>query len=139
MLTSVVDYYCRIVPDICQILILALAAISAFLLTEPGIISRLIGFVIISAPLFLVSLFTNGFGGGDIKLFAVCGLLLGAKNIVLAFLISVILAAIFGLVFVKIKAKRLKTRIAFVPFISIGVMVAAIFGDLIIRWYWGLF
>ena len=136
---SVVDYYCHTVPDSCQIFLLLLAVLSFFLLPEQAVGSKLLGFVIVSVPLLILSHFTNGFGGGDVKLFAVCGLLLGVKNIVLAFLIAVILAAICGLIFIRFRKKGLQTRIAFVPFTSVGLVAATLFGDKIISWYLGLF
>lgn len=136
---SVCDIKSQTVPDIFPVLLLAAGITSAVVVPVPALSSRLIGLFIVSAPLFLISMVTDGFGGADIKLASVCGLILGAKNIVLAFFIAIILAAIFGSAYVYARKVKLKTRIPFVPFISAGVIVAAIFGDRLIAWYLGLF
>ena len=56
------------------------------LVTEPGItlLSRAMGGLAVSLPMYLMTLAVpESFGGGDIKLMAVCGLILGGPRIML--------------------------------------------------------
>ena len=63
----------------------------------------LIGGAAVSVPLLIILFVTGGagIGGGDVKLMAAAGLVLGWKNIILAFL----LACIFGAVIHPIRMK----------------------------------
>lgn len=95
----------------------------------------LTGFFAVSVFLFLIYLITRGrgIGGGDIKLMAVCGLVLGWKNILLAFFLGCILGAVCHLILMKIKgAGRV---LALGPYLSLGVAIAALWGDSFLEWY----
>ena len=67
-------------------------------------------------------------GGGDIKLLFVIGLYLG----LVASMFGVIIAAILGLIFVRIKDQK---RIPFGPFLSLAAFVMLTFGEPLVRWY----
>jgi leader peptidase (prepilin peptidase)/N-methyltransferase len=54
------------------------------------LIDAMIGMVAVSVPMYLIAVFTGGFGGADIKLMAAAGLLLGYKYILVAFFIGVL-------------------------------------------------
>lgn len=79
-------------------------------------------------------------GLGDIKLMAVLGLLLGWKNIIVAYLIAFIVAGVV-LLCVKIASKD-KTKFKeypFAPFLALGALIALFCGEIIINAYIGLF
>lgn len=98
----------------------------------------LIGGAAVSVPLLIILFVTGGagIGGGDVKLMAAAGLVLGWKNIILAFL----LACIFGAVIHPIRMKffRAGRVLAMGPYLSAGIMVAFLFGDAMISWYLGM-
>lgn len=98
-------------------------------------ISFLLGAVIISVPMLLVALFTNGFGGGDIKLCAAAGLFLGFKAILLGTFIGCILGAIYAVYLVIMKRGGRKTQFAFGPFLCAGFFIAALYTDPILTFY----
>ena len=59
---------------------LGIGVISVFTMPEIGILSRVIGAFCVSVPLLLICMFIDGaFGGGDIKLMFVVGIVLGWK------------------------------------------------------------
>jgi len=123
------------------IIALIVPAVSAlFLIQQPGIIARIIGFFIISLPMLIIAfIIPDGFGGGDIKLIAVCGFMLGWQNAIVAFLIGLIIGGIHG-VFLLIKDKKNKGRhIAFGQYLSIGIFVALLYGNNIIGTYLSFF
>ncbi len=113
---------------------LLLSIPSFFLTGEYGasLSSRLLGAVIISVPFLLLALLTGGMGMGDVVLMASGGLLLGAKAIVVAALIGIVLAAIVGLI---IKKKSGESKMAFGPYLCIGLAIAATHGAKIADWY----
>lgn len=137
ILLSCIDLKIGIVPDRLNFFILILSVFSVFL-SEYNFFYHLIGFFLISVPFFLIALFSGGIGGGDIKLFAVCGLFIGAAHIFLAMFISCILATIFGIILKilnKTKLENNKASIPLVPYICIGVIISSLFGNDILNWY----
>ena len=101
-----------------------------------SLIERMIGFFIISFPLFLINMIKrDSFGGGDIKLMAVCGWLLGWKTTLLSFIIAVMIAGCYvSYLFFKTKKDK-ETYIAFAPYLSLGMMIALFYGESIMRFY----
>ena len=98
----------------------------------------LIGFGAVSGFFLLVYLITGGrgIGGGDIKLMAAAGLLLGWKSILLSLMIAAIVATVVHLIRMAIvKAGKM---LAFGPYLSIGIFIAFLFGDIVINWYMSL-
>lgn len=104
---------------------------------------RLIGFAAASGILLILAIFTNGFGGGDIKMMAGCGLILGWKNVLLALFVGVVLGGAIGAVKL-IQRKRTVTddsvthdalTMPFGPALAIGCIVCAFYGEHILSWY----
>lgn len=78
----------------------------------------------------------NGLGMGDVKLMAAAGLLLGWPRILLAMILGSVSGAIIHTVRMKRGAGR---KLAFGPYLSAGIWVAALFGERLIGAYLGLF
>lgn len=97
-----------------------------------------IGFFSVSLFLLFIYWLTkgNGIGGGDIKLMTAAGLLLGWKRIILAFFAGCILASVIHLI--RMKAFGAENKLAMGPYLSAGILIAALFGDQMITWYLGL-
>ena len=95
----------------------------------------LIGFFAVSLPLELILILTKGegIGGGDVKLMATAGILLGWKLILVAFVIACVLGSIFHII--RMKCFHADRRLAMGPYLSAGIMISLLFGDLIIQWY----
>jgi len=120
------------------ILILILSLLNIYFSKLP-ILDHLIGFFIISTPLFIIAYLTNGIGGGDIKLIAVAGLLLGYKATLVAFFIASILGGIVAMYLLITKQKERKSLIAFGPYLCIGIYFAYLFGYTLFIWYINIF
>lgn len=95
----------------------------------------LIGFLAVSVFLYLIYIVTKGrgIGGGDVKLMAVCGLVLGWKLVVLGFFLGCIIGSICHLI--RMKVSDADHVLAMGPYLSVGVMIAALFGNQMIHWY----
>lgn len=135
---ALIDFDHKIIPDRFHVILGGCALAAGFLTDGPGWIERLIGFFAVSVPVFLIVLFTGGMGEGDSKLFAVCGFLVGYRQIILAAVLSSVLAAGYGALLMAFRGAGRKTEIAFGPFIAIAVLVCLGYGERIVDWYLGL-
>lgn len=76
-------------------------------------------------------------GGGDIKLMAAAGLLLGAWKIFLAMLIGCLVGVIVHGIMMAVCKKD--HQLPFGPYLSAGILLAALFGQPLIDWYLSFF
>ncbi len=131
---SVIDWRTKEIPVGFNIFILLLGLIR--LVTDIGNWSQyVIGLFAVSGFLFLLHLITKGrgIGGGDIKLMAATGLLLGWQLNIIAFLLGCIIGSVIHLSIMAIK--KAGRELAFGPYLSAGVFVAMIWGEQLVSWY----
>ena len=97
-----------------------------------------IGFVAVSLVLTIIYYVSKGtaIGGGDVRLMAATGLLLGWKKNVLAFLLGCIIGSVIHIARMKISGEG--RTLAMGPYLAVGVMIAALWGSEMIGWYLGL-
>ena len=135
---SVIDFRTMEIPVGFNYFILALGIIVAFN-DRLNLAIHVIGFFAISVPLFALYLVSKGaaIGGGDIKLMATAGLLLGWQNIILAFFAGCILGAVIHLL--RMKFFNAGRTLAMGPYLAAGIFLASLFGEELIRFYIGLF
>lgn len=98
-----------------------------------------VGFFAVSAVLYIIYVLTKGrgIGGGDIKLMAASGLLLGWKCNVLAFLLGCIIGSVIHLL--RMRLTKAEHVLAMGPYLSIGIYISALCGTRMIDWYLSLF
>lgn len=98
----------------------------------------LAGFLCVSCFLYLLFWISKGkaIGGGDIKLMAAAGLLLGWKLIILAFLLGCIIGAVIHII--RMRVSHADHVLAMGPYLSVGILIAALWGDAMMTWYMGL-
>jgi len=131
---SIIDWRTHEIPIGFNIFILLLGLVR--LITDLGNWSQyVIGLFAVSGFLYLLHLITKGrgIGGGDIKLMAATGLLLGWQLNIIAFLAGCILGSIIHLTIMAIK--KVGRELAFGPYLSAGVFLAMIWGEQLVSWY----
>jgi Type II secretory pathway, prepilin signal peptidase PulO and related peptidases len=135
---TMIDFDTMTIPNGLILALMAPALLSFFVFPQVGILSRVIGIFVVSLPMLILVLFIpDAFGGGDIKLMAVAGFMLGWGNTLLATFIGLLLG---GAVAVRLLVKKTTEKhMAFGPYLCIGIMTALLFGDIIIQWYFNLF
>lgn len=123
---------------------IAALAIPSHFLTEITITERIIGLFSIGLPFFLIGEISGayikkktgekirGIELGDTILMACAGVYLGWKAMIPAAFIGIILAAIFGII---IKRATGESKFAFGPYLCMGLLIAAMFGEEITNWY----
>jgi leader peptidase (prepilin peptidase)/N-methyltransferase len=139
MAISFIDVEHMVIPDGLLIALFVLCAVFLGMrFFEINWLSHIIGFFAVSVPMLaLALLIKDAFGGGDIKLMAVCGLLLGWQLALFALFVAVMLGGSQG-IYVKYIKRAPVRHIAFGQYLCIGVAAAMMFGEGFLRWYLGL-
>lgn len=134
LLLSVIDLETYEIPVGINLFLLGLGAVRCFLDWENWR-EYVIGFFAVSLFLFLIQLVSGGtaIGGGDVKLMASAGLLLGWRLVILAFVLGCILGSVLHLL--RMRLDGAKHMLAFGPYLSMGVFIAALWGDDMIAMY----
>lgn len=99
----------------------------------------IIGLVSVSGFLLLILLITRGrgMGGGDVKLMAAAGLLLGWKLIILSLGLGCILGSVIHITLMRVTDKD--RVLAFGPYLSLGIYISMLYGNQLIEWYLHMF
>lgn len=98
----------------------------------------IIGFFAVSAVLELLLVVSKGraIGGGDVKLMAACGILIGWRLILIAFFVGCILGSVIHII--RMKFSNAEHVLAMGPYLSAGVLIAVLWGNTFLNWYMGL-
>lgn len=103
------------------------------------LIERVIGFFTASTILFVLAVITKGgMGGGDIKLMAACGFLLGWQLVLLSLIFGALSGTIyFIIVYLKNRNKEEKMdhKVPFAPHLALAVAVCIFVGQQFLDWY----
>lgn len=135
---SVIDFRTFEIPFGFQIAISILAVVH-LALHYTNWLEYVIGFFAVSIILEILLLASKGraIGGGDVRLMATCGLFLGWKLILLAFVLGCVLGSVIHII--RMKVSKADKVLAMGPYLSAGVMIAALFGEKLIGMYLGMF
>ncbi len=137
---TLIDFDTMEIPDSLVIALIPLALAGIWCYRDISLLERIIGFFVISLPLTVITvIIKDAFGGGDIKLMAVCGFLLGWKFTLLAFVVSLILGGGVAVYLLISKKSRAGAHMAFGPYLCVGLALALFFGNEIISAYLSLF
>jgi len=77
-------------------------------------------------------------GGGDVKLMGMVGSFLGWKGALLTIMLGALVGSLVGIALIVLKRHRLERVIPFGPFLALGAIATAFYGNDIISWYLGL-
>jgi leader peptidase (prepilin peptidase)/N-methyltransferase len=126
---AVVDVKTRRIPDVLVAALAGVAILSLGAWPEIGALSRITGVLAAGAPLLVIAVVREGaFGGGDVKLMAAAGLLLGWQGALTAGLLALTAGGVYGAVlsaFRRLNRQgRGKDHFAFGPFLAAGIIIA---------------
>ena len=138
---TVIDLYHQIIPDVISLPGIGVGLIASLILPQITFFNSLIGVLLGGGSLFIVGTLyqwffkREGMGGGDVKLLAMIGAVLGWKAVILTILLSSLIGSITGIIIMVLKGKDFKYAIPFGPFLSLGAVISLFYGEEIIRWY----
>lgn len=142
-----IDLDFQIIPDRITLTGIPIGLVAgSFLLPDPflradllGFRSSLAGFLVGGGFFYLVAVLSRGgMGGGDIKLMAMIGGLMGWKAVLLTTFLGSLTGSVVGIFLMVFKGKGRKTKVPFGPFLALGALVTLFFAQEIMLWYLSL-
>ncbi|MBW2321670.1 MAG: prepilin peptidase [Deltaproteobacteria bacterium] len=141
LVITFIDLDHRIIPDIVTLTGIPVGLVASFALPTISFKASVLGLLIGGGSLWLVAWAysmiakRDGMGGGDIKLLAMIGTIIGWKGVIFTVFASSVMGSCVGITIMLIKGKNMKYAIPFGPFLSIGAIAYVFVGAQIIAWY----
>lgn len=137
MIIFVSDFSYMLIPDkIVGVFAAMIVVLRFWILPFDGwwqpVFGAFIGFIV---PLGVAVVSRGSMGGGDMKLFAVLGLVLGWKGVLLAFFFSTFYGSLIGGVGLVTGIVKRGKPMPFGPFIVPGALTAYFYGNALLNWY----
>ena len=145
VVVSFIDLELMILPDIFTLSGIVLGLAGAALNPERDFMSSLYGvlmgggFLWLVAYLYLLVRKEEGMGGGDIKLLAWIGAVLGWTSVPFVVLASSLLGSLVGVGLAWRRQAGLRSVIPFGPYLALAAIIFLLGGERIGLWYIGLF
>ena len=145
VVASVIDLDHRILPDVFTLSGIVVGLVGALLSPERHFLDSVIGIIagggFLWAVAFVYSAIKHeeGMGGGDIKLLAWIGAVLGWHAVVFSILVSSITGSAIGGFYAFSKKSGMKTSIPFGPFLVFAAIMYIFFGPPLIQSYLAIF
>jgi leader peptidase (prepilin peptidase)/N-methyltransferase len=136
-----IDLDHQIIPDIITLPGIPMGLAASFALPTISFKGSVLGLVLGGGSLWFVAWAYNliahrdGMGGGDIKLLAMMGTIIGWKGVIFTIFASSLIGSCIGITMMLIKNKNVKFAIPFGPFLSVGAIAYVFFGSRFIAWY----
>ena len=144
LVVTFIDLDHRIIPDVITLPGIPICFAASFALPDITYKDALLGILIGGGSLFLVAwvytLLTKkeGMGGGDIKLLAMMGAIVGWKGVLFTIFIASLVGTLAGFAVMLQSRKGMKLAVPFGPFLSIGSITYIFFGTELVTWYLNL-
>jgi leader peptidase (prepilin peptidase)/N-methyltransferase len=141
LVITFIDLDHKIIPDVISLPGIPTGLVASFALPTITLKASALGLLIGGGSLWFVAWAYNliahrdGMGGGDIKLLAMIGTIIGWKGVIFTIFASSVIGSCVGITMMLIKGKNMKFAIPFGPFLSIGAIAYVFFGAQIIAWY----
>ena len=134
LVASVIDARTRELPLATTMFVAGLGVIRIIL--NPSMLKTgILGMLVVGGFLLLLLLLSGGsaIGGGDVKLMAGSGLLLGLPLNLFAFFIGCIIGSVIHII--RMKFFGAGRDLAMGPYLAIGIVIAFLWGEPMINWY----
>lgn len=139
-----IDIDHQIIPDLITIPGIPVCFLASFALPSITYKESLLGLIAGGGSLLLVGWIyylikkAEGMGGGDIKLMAMIGAMVGWKGVLFTIFVSSLVGTLVGITIMLRTKKGMKIAVPFGPFLSIGAITYIFFGPGLIFWYFNL-
>ena len=145
VVVSFIDFDHMILPDVFTLSGIVFGLVGSILNPERSFYSSLLGvlmgggFLWAVAYIYLALRKEEGMGGGDIKLLAWIGALLGWSAIPFVILVSSVLGSFVGLIFAVRNPRGLRSSLPFGPYLALAALLYIFGGEDLGRWYISVF
>ncbi len=131
----VIDLEQQIIPDSLVFFGTGLVVLFLLFTNSSLLFPVLLSGFLASSFLLLIHLITKGkgMGLGDVKFAILGGAIVGLKLMPVWLLLSFLTGAVVGIILIVFKRAKMKTKIAFGPFLIIAIGLTLIFGDNIMK------
>ncbi len=132
------------IPDAVTLPGIAVGLICAAVILPIGLLDSIFGVVLGGGTLWFLAWVSpyifgkEGMGGGDIKLMAMVGAFIGWQPVLLAIMIGSFLGSLVGGGLIAVGIMRREQYIPFGPFLAVGSILALLFHQPLLDWYWSL-
>ncbi len=146
IVVTFIDLDHRIIPDIISLPGIPIFFLAAFAIPTISWVQSLIGILVGGGILFSIAwgyqaiTGREGMGGGDIKLLAMMGAVVGWKGILFTIFTGSAIGTVIGiLTSIKSPGQGLgRMAIPFGPFLALGGILYVFFGETLLSWYFNL-
>jgi len=144
LVITFIDIDHQIIPDVITLPGIPIFFIASFALPDITVVESILGIFIGGGSLFLVAwlyhLLTRkeGMGGGDIKLLAMMGAIIGWQGVLFTIFVASAVGTVSGLLIMLKNRKTMRLAIPFGPFLAIGATAYIFLGPQLIAWYFSL-
>ena len=144
LVITFIDIDHQIIPDIISLPGIPIFFLASFGLSQINWLDSLIGILVGGGSLFTVAWIYNlitqkeGMGGGDIKLLAMIGGVIGWKGVLFTIFVASAVGTLAGMLVMLKSRKGMRLKIPFGPFLAIGGIAYIFFGPQLIEWYFKL-
>lgn len=133
---TLTDLHYRRIPNSIVLTGVIIALVLRTFYPLESIWNHLFGAVVGFFALLLIAILSKGgMGGGDIKLYAMIGLFIGWKGVLLSLMLAAFVGSIYGLILILMKQFKSKMTIPFAPSIMVGTVIAYGWGEQMIEGY----
>lgn len=144
LVITFIDIDHQIIPDVITLPGIPIFLAASFALKQISFVESILGILVGGGSLFLVAwlyhLLTKkeGMGGGDIKLLAMIGAVIGWKGVLFTIFVASAVGTLIGMLIMLKTRKTMKLAVPFGPFLAIGGITYILFGPQLINWYFNL-
>jgi leader peptidase (prepilin peptidase)/N-methyltransferase len=144
LVITFIDIDHQIIPDVITLPGIPIFFAASFALKQISFVESILGILAGGGSLFLVAwlyhLLTKkeGMGGGDIKLLAMIGAVIGWKGVLFTIFLASAVGTLAGMLIMLKTRKTMKLAVPFGPFLAIGGITYILFGPQLINWYFNL-
>ncbi|MCS6296019.1 MAG: prepilin peptidase [Nitrospira sp.] len=132
------------IPDAVTLPGIVVGLVCAAVILPIGLMDSLLGIALGGGILWFLAWISpyvfgkEGMGGGDIKLMAMVGAFIGWQPVLLAIMIGSFLGSVVGVGLIAAGITRRDQYIPFGPFLAVGSLLALLFHQPFLNWYWSL-
>lgn len=144
LVITFIDIDHQIIPDVISLPGIPIFFAASFALSDITFVESILGILIgggslwIVAQLYYMLTRKEGMGGGDIKLLAMMGAIIGWKGVLFTIFVASAIGTVAGMLVMIKTRKSMKLKVPFGPFLAIGAIAYIFLGPQLIAWYFNL-